>query len=64
MTNLNVAISRKKKLVNHRLSWRRLKMNENPVNLQSADQGLMIRSLVPEEPTGETDCSTVILSQR
>ena len=25
---------------------------------------LMIRSLVPEEPTGETDCSTVILSQR
>ena len=27
------------------------------------DQGLMIRSLVPEEPTGETDCSTYVLSQ-
>jgi hypothetical protein len=32
-------------------------------NQQSADQGLMIRSLVPEEPTGETDCSTYVLSQ-
>ena len=30
---------------------------------QSADQGLMIRSSVPEEPTGETDCSTYVLSQ-
>ena len=30
---------------------------------QSADQGLMIRSLVPEEPTGETDCSIFVLSQ-
>ena len=27
-------------------------------NQQSADQGLMISSSVPEEPTGETDCST------
>ena len=32
-------------------------------NHQSADQGLMIRSSVPEEPTGETDCSTYVLSQ-
>ena len=32
-------------------------------NQQSADQGLMIRSLVPEEPMGETDCSTYVLSQ-
>ena len=32
-------------------------------NQQSADQGLMIRSSVPEEPTGETDCSTFVLSQ-
>ena len=30
---------------------------------QSADQGLMIGSLVPEEPTGETDCSIFVLSQ-
>ena len=30
---------------------------------QSADQGLMIRSSVPEEPTGETDCSIFVLSQ-
>ena len=30
---------------------------------QSADQGLMIRSLVPEEPTGETDCSIFVLFQ-
>ena len=28
-----------------------------------AFQGLMIRGLVPEEPTGETDCSTYVLSQ-
>ena len=27
-------------------------------NQQSADQGLMIRNSVPEEPTGETDSST------
>ena len=32
-------------------------------NQHSADQGLMIRSSVPEEPTGETDCSTYVLSQ-
>ena len=32
-------------------------------NQQSADQGLMIRSLVPEDPTGETDCSTFVLFQ-
>ena len=32
-------------------------------NQQSADQGLMIRSSVPEDPTGETDCSTFVLSQ-
>ena len=32
-------------------------------NLQSADQGLMIRSSVPEEPTGETNCSTYVLSR-
>ena len=32
-------------------------------NQQSADQGLMIRSLVPEEPTGETDFSTHVLSK-
>ena len=31
--------------------------------IKSADQGLMIRSSVPEEPTGETDCSTYVLSQ-
>ena len=31
---------------------------------KSAYQGIMIRSLVPEDPTGETDCSTVILFQR
>jgi hypothetical protein len=29
----------------------------------SADEGLMIRSSVPEEPTGETDCSTYVLSR-
>ena len=34
------------------------------INNRSADQGLMIRSLVPEEPMGETDCSTVILSPK
>jgi hypothetical protein len=38
-------------------------MNKNPVNLQSADQGLMIRNSVPEEPTGETGCSTYVLFQ-
>ena len=32
-------------------------------NQQSADQGLMIRSSVPEEPTGETDCRAHVLSQ-
>ena len=32
-------------------------------NQQSADEGLMIRSSIPEEPTGETDCSTYVLSQ-
>ena len=32
-------------------------------NQQSADQGLMIRSLVPEDPMGETDCSTFVLFQ-
>ena len=32
--------------------------------IKSADQGLMIRSLVHEDPLGETDCSTVVLSQR
>ena len=32
-------------------------------NQQSADQGFMIRSSVPEKPTGETDCSTYVLSQ-
>ena len=32
-------------------------------NQQSAVQGLMIRSLVPEDPTGETDCSTFVLFQ-
>ena len=31
--------------------------------IKSADQGLMIRSSVPEEPTGETDCCTCVLSQ-
>ena len=31
--------------------------------IKSADQGLMIRISVPEEPTGETDCSTYVLSQ-
>ena len=30
---------------------------------KSTDQGLMIRNSVPEEPTGETDCSTYVLSQ-
>ena len=30
-------------------------------NQQSAVQGLMIRSLVPEEPTCETDCSIFFL---
>ena len=30
---------------------------------QSADQGLKMRNSVPEEPTGETDCSTYVLSQ-
>ena len=28
-----------------------------------AVQGLMIRNLVPEDPTGETDCSTFVLFQ-
>ena len=32
-------------------------------NQQSADQGLIIRRLVPEDPTSETDCSTFVLSQ-
>ena len=32
-------------------------------NQQSADEGLMIRSSVPEEPAGETDCSTYVLFQ-
>ena len=32
-------------------------------NQQSADQGLMIWSSVPEDPTGETDCSTCVLFQ-
>ena len=32
-------------------------------NQQSAVQGLMIRSLVQEDPTGETDCSTFVLFQ-
>ena len=30
---------------------------------KSVDQGLMIRNSVPEEPTGETNCSTYVLSQ-
>ena len=32
-------------------------------NQQSADQGIITRSLVPEDPTGETDCRTFVLSQ-
>ena len=32
-------------------------------NQQSANQELMIRNSVPEEPMGETDCSTYVLSQ-
>ena len=32
-------------------------------NQQSAVQELMIRSLVPEEPTGETDCSFLSYSK-
>ena len=40
------------------------KAADQPPNInKSADQGLKIRSSVPEEPTGETDCSTYILSQ-
>ena len=35
----------------------------NAKTRESADQGLMIRSSVPEEPTGKTDCSTYVLSQ-
>ena len=30
---------------------------------KTADQGLMIRSLVPEDPMGETDFSTFVLFQ-
>ena len=30
---------------------------------QSADQGLMIRSLIPEDPTGKTDCSIFVIFQ-
>ena len=40
------------------------KTADQPPNInKSADQGLMIRSSVPEEPTGETDCSIFVLSQ-
>ena len=35
----------------------------NQINSQLIKEGLMIRSSVPEEPTGETDCSTYVLSQ-
>ena len=36
---------------------------QNQINSQLIKEGLMIRSSVPEEPTGETDCSTYVLSQ-
>ena len=54
-----MAIHRKRK---HRIQ-QQTAAQITSTNQQSAVQGLMIRSLVPKEPTGETDFSIFFLFQ-